>query len=280
MKLPFPLCTAVPCILWIAVACGANTNATTAKSTADDPAAEPSIEIEALTKKVEALDTRLQKIETLLAQYLEESNEPDPTAVYAIPIDGLPSVGTADAKVTVVKAYEYACGYCARSVATINQLLSEYAGNIRVVYAPYIVHADVAIIPALAACAADHQSKFSEMSALIWEKGFAEHDLSSEKMTALAQQLNLDMQRFQADTTSTECMEQVQSSAQTLAEFGTTGTPTFYINGRYLPGAQPIEAFRVLINEELDKADKAIAGGVPASQYYRKVVIEGGKKSL
>lgn len=272
MKLAMTFCAA---LLGSAVSlggCGTSTKATGSTTS--------SAELAELSKQVKDLDTRLQKIETLLAQYLEEQPEPDPQAVYSVPIDGLPYAGAQHAKVTIVKAYEFACGFCARAVPTMEQLLKEYEGKIKVVYAPYIVHADVAIVPALAVCAAEQQGKFREMSTLIWEKGFAQRDLSEARMTALANELNLDMEKYKADASSPGCMETLQRSAATLQNLGTSGTPTFYINGRYLVGAQPVEMFRTLIDEELAKADKAIAAGTPVESYYQKTVVEAGKKTL
>ena len=65
-----------------------------------------------------------------------------------------------------------------------------------------------------------------------------------------------------------------------LAKVGTTGTPAFYINGRFLSGARPIEQFKAIIDEELKKADERIKAGTPAEKYYDEWVIGKGKKSL
>jgi protein-disulfide isomerase len=158
--------------------------------------------------------------------------------------------------------------------------METYPGKVRIVYRPYIVHADVAVAPAMGVCAADKQGKFMEMSDLVWTKAFAERDLGEEKITALASTLGLDMARYAQDAGSEECMKSLQASVENFTALGVNGTPTFYINGRTLVGAQPFEAFKQLIDEELAKADKAVAAGTPAADYYRKVVLEGGQKSL
>lgn len=233
-----------------------------------------------LSKRVDDIDGRLKRIETLLQQYLEGPAEPDPQAVYSVPIDGYPSVGPATAQVTIVKAYEFACGFCYRVRPTLQTLLADYAGKVRIVYKPFVVHADVAVLPAMAACAADKQGKFLAMENAIWEKGFAQRDLGEEKINALAQEIGLDMERYRKDKEGTECMDSLRASVANLGEVGVSGTPTFYINGRALTGAQPIEAFKKIIDEELAKADRAIASGTPAASYYQKVVVEGGKKSV
>jgi predicted DsbA family dithiol-disulfide isomerase len=65
-----------------------------------------------------------------------------------------------------------------------------------------------------------------------------------------------------------------------LSKLGVRGTPAFFINGRYLSGAQPIESFKAVIDEELKKADEAIKGGVKAEDYYRTAIMEKGKKTI
>ena len=132
--------------------------------------------------------------------------------------------------------------------------------------------------PALATCAADKQGKFYEMYELIWEKGRA--DMSAEGMSKLAKELGLNVEKFNADM-SGECRKVVQQDQQQMAAVGVGGTPAFFINGRFLSGARPIEQFKAVIDEELAKAEKRIGkDGVSAGNYYDKWVLEKGKKSL
>ena len=80
--------------------------------------------------------------------------------------------------------------------------------------------------------------------------------------------------------TSDACKKQVQSEQARLAAVGTTGTPAFFINGRFLSGAQPLPAFKQLIDEELKKAEAAIASGAPAGSFYKSVIVEKGLKKM
>ncbi|MEM9493861.1 MAG: thioredoxin domain-containing protein, partial [Myxococcota bacterium] len=168
--------------------------------------AETRAALDDLDQRIEQLDKRMETLETLLRQALGPSS-PDSDTVYSVPIAGLPYVGPEHAKVTIVKAYEFACHYCLRVVPTLRKLQADYAGDIKIVYAPYIVHPEQAVVPALAACAADKQGKFSEMEAMIWTRGFAERDLSEAKMNDLADQLGLDMGRYRNDVHGEPCME-------------------------------------------------------------------------
>jgi protein-disulfide isomerase len=206
---------------------------------------------------------------------------PDSNKVYAVPIDGAPQKGPADAKVTIVKAYEFACPFCERVRPTMDELVKEYGNDVRIVYKHYIVHPGTATTPALAACAAHKQGKFEKMYDLIWDKGFkAGRNLSEENMATLAQEAGMDASKFKADMNGEECKQKVQQDQRELAAVGTTGTPAFYINGRFLSGARPIDQFKAIVDEELKKAKERLAQGTSASEYYAKWVLEKGEKKL
>ena len=145
-----------------------------------------------------------------------------------------------------------------------------------------MVHPQHATIPALAACAADRQGKFHEMMKLIWEKGFkAGRNLSQENMDKLAGEVGLDMKKFKADVEGAACKDKVRQDQAELAQVGVGGTPAFFINGRFLSGARPIEQFKALIDEELKKANERIGKeGTTAANYYDKWVMEKGEKKL
>jgi len=211
----------------------------------------------------------------------QRPNRPDPSAVYSVPIAGAPYVGPEDAKITVVKAFEFACPFCDRVRPTIDQLLEDYKGDVKVVYKHYIVHPQTATIPAYAACAAQQQGKYKDMYNQIWEKGFkAGRNLSKENMEKIAGELGLNMNKFKADMDSDNCKKQVQQDQAQLAKVGTRGTPAFYINGRFISGAQPVARFKAIIDEELKKVDAEVKKGTKLNSYYAEKVLKAGKKSL
>src|SRR5689334_22654298 len=98
--------------------------------------------------------------------------EPDRAKTYAMPIDGDPVDGPADAKVTLVKAYDYACPYCERVRDTMDGLRKKYGNDLRIVFKQFVVHPTTATAGALAVCAANKQGKFLQMDQLLWDKGF------------------------------------------------------------------------------------------------------------
>lgn len=206
---------------------------------------------------------------------------PDPNAVYAIPVAGSPFEGPRHAKVTIVKAFEFACPYCHRVRGTLEQLQKDYGTDLRIVYKNLVVHPGTATIPAHAACAAHRQGKFAEMKALIWDKGFsAGRNLSQANMDTLAGELGLDMSRFHADMNG-PCKRVVADDMALMNKFGARGTPAFFINGRFLSGARPIDQFKAVIDDELAKANKRLRKkGSRVSRYYNTWIVGKGKKSL
>jgi protein-disulfide isomerase len=215
---------------------------------------------------------------------------PDPSDVHAVPIDGNPSVGAADAKVTLVKFTEYACRFCERMRSTIADLQQRYGRDLRVVYKHMIVHRSTATAAAHAFCAAERQGKAREMDRLLWDKGFAhsQFDLTGSGqdcwdapagcpiVVGFAREIGLDLQRFKADMRGT-CVDRVRRDMQEGTTLGVRGTPSFFINGRFLSGAQPIENFAAVIDEELGKATERIAQGTAAADYYAEWVMGRGK---
>jgi protein-disulfide isomerase len=214
--------------------------------------------------------------------------EPDRAKTYAVPIENDFFEGPADAKITMVKAYEYACPFCQRVLPTLKQLQEKYGNDIRIVSKHLVVHPNTATSTALAFCAAMRQGKAKEMDNLLWEKTFNgrafdadkcwEGDAGCPNMIGHAQALQLDVNKFKADMKA--CMPIVQADMRSLQQFGVGATPSFFINGRFISGAVPVDNFITVIDEELKKANERIQQGTPKAQYYQQWVIDKGLKSL
>lgn len=198
----------------------------------------------------------------------------DPATNYAVPIADSPSEGNPDALVTIVEGYEYACSFCNKARPTMQQLLKDYSGDLRIVYRSFLVHPSSAREPALAACAANLQGRFSVMNELLWKDAFGKRNFGRSHMETLAKKAKLKMAQFRTDRTG-KCVEQLDRDQADLRKLGLSGTPGFWINGRFLSGARPIAQFKVLIDEELAKAKKAIAENKELSRdnYYERAIL-------
>jgi len=201
--------------------------------------------------------------------------QPDPTAVYAVPIAGEPVYGSPQAKVTLVMCGEFSCPYCRRAWDTVDELQRKYGADLRVAYKSFVVHPKYATYMARAGCAATHQGKFRQLADLMWSQAYDTHQFEHAHIDDLAKQAGLDMTRYRADLTGEVDHDQAELSA-----LGVNATPTFYINGRVIAGAQPIESFTTIIDEELLKATEEIANGVRPESYYDLEVLGKGLRSL
>jgi predicted DsbA family dithiol-disulfide isomerase len=180
-------------------------------------------------------------------------------------------------------------------------MVEKYGSDIRIVKKQLVVHPQNAMAGALAFCAAAKQGKAIEMDDAIWDKGFKKNrdlDISEvkdasgktamcwdteagcEKVVSYATELGLDIPRFKADMKG-ECQEVVKKDMAVLRQFGVGATPAFFVNGRFIPGgAVPFANFVPVIDEELAKANEAIQKGTPAAEYYEKVIVGQGLKSV
>jgi protein-disulfide isomerase len=180
----------------------------------------------------------------------------------------------------------------------MDELRKKYGNDLRVVYKQFVVHPQVATAGALAFCAAGRQGKAIEMDKLLWDKGFKGHSFDKDApgenggaatrcwesaagcpvVGGFAQELGLDANKFKADMK--ECNQLTQKDMRELQALGVGATPSFFVNGRFMSGAMPIENFTALVDEELKKANERIQQGTPAKDYYQTWVIEKGLKTL
>jgi protein-disulfide isomerase len=237
--------------------------------------------IDDLTAKVDKLssDVKAGAGRAMPQQQRPMRPQPDPAKAYAVPIDGDPFEGPADAKVTIIKAYDYMCPFCDRVRGTMDEIRKKYGNDVRIVYKQFVVHPQ-AQIAHLAACAANKQGKFLEMDKLLWEKAFQTRQYDDQHIADLGKEAGVDAARFAADMKSQDCQNWLQKDQTELTTFGVGATPSFFINGRFLSGAQPLPAFTQIIDEELAKANQRISAGTPAADYYKTWVIEKGEKKL
>jgi len=192
---------------------------------------------------------------------------------YRVPVDGLPVMGDARALVTIVAFTDYQCPYCRRAEATLTQLRESYGSQVRVVVAekPLPMH-DRARPAAVAALAASNQGAFDLMRGRLFAG-----PLDDAAIARAASDIGLDARRFDADRSGVAGEALARSEA--LAErLDVRGTPTFFINGRHLVGAQPIETFRSVIDERLAAARAMVAGGVRPEDVYARTIAGGAER--
>jgi protein-disulfide isomerase len=165
---------------------------------------------------------------------------------------GRPEKGPKDAPITMIVFSDYECPYCQRAETTVEQVLKAYDGKIRYVFRDYPLPFHAKARPAAVAANCAHaQGKYWAFN----EKAF-KSDLSTEGLKKTAGELGLDAKKFDECFAKNDqsSIEKDLSDGQAV---GVNGTPAFFINGRMLSGAQPFEAFKEIIDDELATAQKS-----------------------
>jgi len=173
-----------------------------------------------------------------------------PLQRFDVSVDDDPALGPQDAPVTIVEFSDFNCPYCRRfHIETFEPLMAAYPDQIRFVYRDFPITSAESIVAAQAANCAGKQGAYWEFhnELLAGDLG-----LGAEAYSAYAQRLSLDPETLAACIAGGEEQAEVESDARAAAALGVSGTPTFFINGIPLVGAQPLTQFRSVIDGELN----------------------------
>jgi protein-disulfide isomerase len=175
----------------------------------------------------------------------------EPTFVrYDIPVEGFPSHGPEDAPITIVEFSDFQCPFCRRfHDETYQALLEAYPGQIRFVYRNLpltSIHPD-AMPAAVASLCANDQGKYWEYH----EKLFSSETLDEPTYIQYATDLGLDVDTFTACLSDGSHDEFIQQDMDFAINLGVQSTPTFFVNGLAIVGAQPLSKFTQLIDQDL-----------------------------
>ena len=160
-----------------------------------------------------------------------------------------PSRGPANAPITIVEFSEYQCPFCARVTPTLKAIEQKYAGKVRLVFKDFPLqnHQQAPKAAEAAHCAGD-QGKYWELH----DRLFANQQLLQvPELKKHAAAVGLDQAAFDQCLDSGKHTENVQADIEQGSQMGVGSTPTLYINGRLVTGAQPLAVFENIIDEEL-----------------------------
>jgi protein-disulfide isomerase len=193
--------------------------------------------------------------------------------VYKVAVGNAPVKGSKAPKVTIVTFSEFQCPFCGRVEPTLASIEKTYGKDVQIAFKHFPLEFHPNAMPAaLAAEAAHEQGKFWEMH----DKLFAnQQQLDRATFEKYAQELGLDMAKFKAALDSQKGKDVIAANQKEGTQFGVRGTPSFFINGRFFRGAQPLDNFKQVIDEELKKADEKIKAGVSRDQLYASIIKDG-----
>lgn len=177
---------------------------------------------------------------------------------FQVSADDDPARGPADAPVLMIEFSDFQCQYCGKFAReTLHPLLELYKDQIRFVYRDFVIFGPVSFQAALSAECANEQGAFWPYHDRLFER---QNDLNPDFFFAMAEELNLDMQQFARCISDPAVGDEVWADTAAGQALGIRGTPTFYINGRILVGAQPLDVFATIIEEELATAQDSAHG--------------------
>ena len=171
----------------------------------------------------------------------------------------LPVLGKNDAKVTMIEFSDFECPFCKRYFdETLSQIIKEYVdtGKVKLYYRHFPLDFHPAAMPsALASECANEQEKFWEYHDKIFQEqdkiAGKTADVITTQLKSFAQKLGLNASRFSSCLDNAKYQANVDADLNDGRTAGVSGTPTFFINGKRIVGAQPYASFKALIDEEL-----------------------------
>lgn len=174
---------------------------------------------------------------------------------YDIPIENSYAFGPADAPITIVEFSDYQCPYCRRWHDEVYEpLLAAYPGKIKFVYRNLpltSIHPDAFPAAEAAMCAGEQEAYWK-----FHDKLFGSETLGKDTYVQYAQELGLDLDTFKACLNDHKYQKAIETDSNFAIDLGIRSTPTFFINGLAIVGAQPLDVFKQVI-------DKELAGAIP-----------------
>jgi protein-disulfide isomerase len=207
--------------------------------------------IRAHLQQQKLLTRRLRFLESLRSQSKVVVHlQPPPVVRVPVSIEGAPVRGAADAPVTLVEFSDFHCPFCRQAQTTLKAILDRYPGKVKHAFRDFPVdalHPQARKAAEAARCAKD-QGKFWSYHDTLFANtpNGALADLSR-----YASDVGLDVPAFERCLSAGTHRESVQRDYEDGVRLGVSGTPAFFVNGRFVSGAQPLEAFTKLIEQEL-----------------------------
>lgn len=166
-----------------------------------------------------------------------------------IEIGDSPTLGPADAPVTIVEFADFQCAYCKHSSSVVDRLVTTSSGRVRWVFKHYPLRGHTeAPLAHEAALAAGEQGKFWEMHHRLMR---LQYRLKRQDLIDHAAALQLDVAKFTQFLDTRRGRMTVLRDVQLGRTMRVGVTPTYFVNGLRFDGYRPIDQFKILIDREL-----------------------------
>ncbi len=206
----------------------------------------------------------------------EQGPQQDDKTVWKVPVGSSPQRGNPNAQVTIVIFSDFQCPFCSKVEPTLDELSKTYGDKLRTVWKdeplPFHPRAEPAAELAREARAQKGDKGFWAAHDLLFKN---QQKLADEDLLGYAKQLELDVDKVKAAITDKKHAADINADAELADNVQASGTPHMFVNGRRLVGAQPIDKFKTIIDEEVKKSDALLAKGVAAKDLYAEIIKDG-----
>lgn len=172
---------------------------------------------------------------------------------FEVNVGEAPFKGASDAKVTIVEFSDFQCPFCSKGAQVLTAIEKKYGSKVKIAFKhfPLPFHAQARIAAEASMCANEQDSK------LFWKMHdamFADQSkLDKDNLIATAKKAGAKEAEFKACLESGKYKAKVDADVAQGTALGIKSTPTFFINGKLISGAQPLEVFSEVIDGDLAK---------------------------
>ena len=199
----------------------------------------------------------------------------DPRTLWKVPVGSSPIRGKPTALVTIIEFSEFDCAYCKQVTETLAHVRTDYGDKVRIVWKdqPQASHPR-----SLAAASFARAARAQKGDAGFWEAHdllYSAARLEDPDLELIARNAGLDVKAVMSATHSDAYRKEMDADADLAEDVEARGTPHFFVNGRRLIGAQPYPKFKVILDEEVKKAESLLRGGIAGNILYDWIVKDG-----
>lgn len=204
-----------------------------------------------IERKKEAVDKWLaaQTAKTPVEVYIPKPRRP----TFPVEVGNAPFAGSKDAKVVIVEYSDFQCPFCAKGADLLKKIKDKYGKKVKVAFKnfplPFHNHAEKAAIGSLCA-----NEQGADVFWKMHDEMFANQEtLDPEGLKKIAKKIGAKSEEFDKCLAENKYLAQVKADIEDGKKIGVKSTPTFFVNGQLISGAQPLEVFSEIIDEELAK---------------------------
>lgn len=171
----------------------------------------------------------------------------------------LPTLGNQNAKVTVVEFADFRCPFCERFFTDVEpSLKKDYidTGKVKLAFRHYAFLGPASTVAANASECANEQGKFWDLHDYLYKNQPPESDTTMytvDNLTTVAGNLGINKDQFKSCLSANKYQKNVDADFADGQKAGVNGTPSTFVNGQLVVGAQPYTSFKTIIDQELSK---------------------------